>query len=218
MQLFLKYVRDRLAPKHAEAIRTEWEVFGENIDLAGSIDFVGVVTEGPDAGGLWLVDWKRTKELRKKKSSHPFGKFMLPPLDHVPDSSKWHYALPLNLYAYLLERYYGQRVVHLEVACFHPDNGSEPYYYVVPRLKKDHELLYCVAAAACGGSRVVPRPACFGGRGVEAQTARSSPTDADGWWMKNPRSSNRCCQARRNFDPELPRVMETGPAVARPRR
>ena len=132
-QLFLRYVRERLAPNHVEAFRTEWEVFGETIDLAGSIDFVGVVTEGPDAGGLWLVDWKRTKELRYK-SNHPYGYCMLPPLDHIPDASKWHYAIQLNLYAYLLETYYGMRVVHREVACFHPDNGDGPYYYAVPRM------------------------------------------------------------------------------------
>ena len=133
MQLFLRYVRERLAPNHVVAFRTEWEVFGETIDLAGSIDFVGVVTSGPDAGGLWLVDWKRTKELRYK-SHHRSGYCMLPPLDHIPDTSKWHYAIQLNLYSYLLETYYDMHVVHCEVACFHPDYGDMPYYYEVPAM------------------------------------------------------------------------------------
>ena len=131
MKLFLRYVRERLAPKRVAAFRTEWEVFGETVDLAGSVDFVGIVTEGPDAGGLWIVDWKRTKQLRYK-GDHPLGYRLLPPLSHVPDASKWHYALQLNLYSYLLETFYDKRVVHREVACFHPDNGDAPYYYEVP--------------------------------------------------------------------------------------
>ena len=48
------------------------------------------------------------------------------PLDYVQDASKWHYALQLNLYAYILENFYGFRVARREVACFHPENGSEP--------------------------------------------------------------------------------------------
>ena len=109
MVLFLRYVREHVAPNHVVAYRTEWEVFGESIDLAGSIDFVGLVTEGPDAGALWVVDWKRTKQLRYK-DHHPMGDCMHEPLDHVPDASKWHYALQLNLYAYILEKFYGCRV------------------------------------------------------------------------------------------------------------
>ena len=62
------------------------------------------------------------------------GHYMYEPLDHVPDASKWHYALQLNLYSYILERSYGFRVVRREVACFHPDNGNEPYYFEVPVL------------------------------------------------------------------------------------
>ena len=133
MRLFLRYARERLAPNHVVAYRTEWEVFGEGLDLAGSIDFVGRVTEGPDAGALWVVDWKRAKQLRCK-DRHPCGRYMREPLDHVPDAAMWHYALQLNLYAYLLESYYGFRVARREVACFHPDNGSEPYFFEVPAL------------------------------------------------------------------------------------
>ena len=143
MVLFLRYVRERLAPNHVVAYRTEWEVFGESMDLAGSIDFVGLVTEGPDVGALWVVDWKRAKELRYK-NHHPSGHCMHEPLDHVPDASKWHYALQLNLYAYILEHFYGFRVARREVACFHPDNGNEPYYFEVPAL---HAITFYLIAA-----------------------------------------------------------------------
>ena len=134
MEMFLQYVR-RLARHRVTTLRTEWEVFAEDLDLAGSVDFVGVITSGPDEGCLWVVDWKRTKKLREQ-DNHMYGEMMEGPLKFIPDSGKWHYALQLNSYAHIIERYYGRRVVHMEVACFHPDNGNAPYYFGVPRMRE----------------------------------------------------------------------------------
>lgn len=142
MRLFFEYCRTRLAPLHVRAFRTEPEVHAWDLDLAGSIDFVGVFEDGPNKGKYMIVDWKRSKDLRNK-SRHFKGITMAPPLDEIPDSAKWHYALQLNLYAFILERYYGLEVAKLEVACFHPDNEDVPYFFEVPRMR---EVTACVIA------------------------------------------------------------------------
>ena len=169
MVLFLRYVRERLVPNHVVAYRTEWEVFAESMDLAGSIDFVGLVTEGRDVGALWVVDWKRAKQLRSK-DLHPFGQCMHEPLDQVPDASKCHYALQLNLYAYILENCYGFRVARREVACFHPDNGEEPYWFEVPALPAI--TFYLVAAQQKLASDAVEQRALAALRGSEEEIIR----------------------------------------------
>jgi hypothetical protein len=136
MKMFLKYVEERISGRYITPYRTEWEIFGEEEDIAGSIDFVGRVEEGEGKGGLVLIDWKRTRDLRAK-DRHPVGKTMMYPLDELPDTSKAHYALQLNCYAYIIEKYYGERIVKMEVACFHPDNGDEAYYMEVERMDKE---------------------------------------------------------------------------------
>ena len=157
MAMFRRYCRERLAPLHVRAYRTEPEVFADDLDLAGSIDFVGVITDGPDKGAYMVVDWKRTKQLRTK-SRHMMGRTMKPPLDDVPDAGRWHYVLQLNIYAFILERYYGLRVARLEVACFHPDNGDEPYYFEVPRLPEVTACMVAYQQAQCA-PKVVERAA-----------------------------------------------------------
>lgn len=135
MTMFLRYVRENLESTGVRAYRTEWEVYGEPEDLAGSIDFIGRIDRpgDPDHGKIVIVDWKRSRRLRFQ-DAHALGRSMNSPLDRLPDSAKWHYALQLNCYAYLLETYYGLEVAWMEVACFHPDNEGQPYSYRVPRL------------------------------------------------------------------------------------
>merc|ERR1712127_1119999 len=121
--MFSAYVQTRLAPLRVVAERTEWEIYGEDEDIAGSIDFVGRFAGGENDGKLCIVDWKRTRDLRNR-DRHKMGLYMKPPLDFIPDGGKWHYALQLNCYAYLIEKYYGEHVAMMEVACFHPDNDG----------------------------------------------------------------------------------------------
>jgi hypothetical protein len=132
--MFMRYVRENLEPLGVRAYRTEWEVYGVPEDLAGSIDFVGRIDKpgDPDHGKIVIVDWKRSRQLRFQ-DKHAIGKTMRAPLDRLPDSAKWHYALQLNCYAYLLETYYGVEVAWMEVACFHPDNEGNPYAFRAPR-------------------------------------------------------------------------------------
>ncbi|CAE7796366.1 unnamed protein product [Symbiodinium sp. CCMP2592] len=78
--------------------RTEWVVYGEDENIAGSIDFCAKLADG----SLMLADWKRTSGLRNKFGSR---QQMLPPLQHLPDCTGMHYRLQLNAYRYIVGRF-----------------------------------------------------------------------------------------------------------------
>ena len=107
--------------------RTEWTVYADSERLAGSIDFVA----RNESGEFVLCGWKRSKQLRLKYSS--FGnQCMLPPLDYIPDAQGYHYRLQLNVYRYILQRYYQVKVASMWVVCLHPDNDGTPFLDNVP--------------------------------------------------------------------------------------
>jgi len=121
---FLKFVQDhpRLVP-----FRTEWMIYDEDVQMAGSIDMVYV---NPADGSLSIYDWKRSKEITKTNS---FGRFASNPLiAHLPDTNYWHYALQLNTYKTILERKYGVRVKDLHLVRLHPDNNPDDTYELIP--------------------------------------------------------------------------------------
>lgn len=109
-----------------EPYRSEWEVFTDSltpvegerkIKLCGSID---MVFRRKSDGKFVIYDWKRSKEI---KAENPFGTG-LPPLDHLPDCNYWHYTLQLNVYKWMLEKFYGLEVADLYLVILHPDNPS----------------------------------------------------------------------------------------------
>lgn len=100
-----------------EPFRTEWEVYIEEIKLAGSID--GIFRSKKD-GSILIYDWKRSKEI-KMENNFQSG---LGPLAHLPDCNYWHYSLQLNIYRYILENYYGCRVSDMYLVILHPDQQS----------------------------------------------------------------------------------------------
>lgn len=92
VSLALRFMGSVLSGLRAKAYRTEWRIFGEHEDLAGSIDFAARLP----GGALVLVDWKRSDKLRKGTRS--FGSRMLSPLEHLQDCKCAVYSLQLNLY------------------------------------------------------------------------------------------------------------------------
>ena len=118
------------------AYRTEWRVYAEEEDVAGSIDYVAERTDGSKV----IVDWKRTR--RTRLSGEAFGKTMRRPLCSVPDCTLWHYRLQLNVYRYILEKYYGQNVSSMYIVGTNPDNGNHPYVDEVPRMQTETEALF----------------------------------------------------------------------------
>ena len=101
--------------------RTEWEVWDEDLKLAGSID---MVYRHKTNGTFAIYDWKRTKEI---KMDNPYQSG-LGPVSHLPDCNLWHYTLQLNSYKWLLEKNYGIKISELALIVLHPDNKSFKRY------------------------------------------------------------------------------------------
>ena len=64
-----------------------------------------------------------------------------PPVDHLPNSNYWHYALQLNMYKMILEKNYNVKIVGLYLLCLHPDN-SNYHRYEIPELKSEAKSLF----------------------------------------------------------------------------
>ena len=112
--------------------RTEWIVYDEEIELAGSIDMIYICK---DTGHLHIYDWKRCKQIKK---SNPWQSSHHELLNHIPDTNFWHYALQLNMYKTILERKYNCIVDELWLVCLHPNNTSGTYIkYKVPHLQDE---------------------------------------------------------------------------------
>ena len=73
------------------------------------------------------------------------------PLENLPDSNYWTYALQLNLYAYILEDQYGYMVSSMFLFVVHP-NLSAPRVISVPRLGDEIRLLVEHEVASCAAS------------------------------------------------------------------
>jgi hypothetical protein len=123
---FLNFNEEHVAGETAtlRPYRTEWTVFHEEAQIAGSIDMVYEVIEEqdpPSRGGtpLAIYDWKRCKEIIKTNRA---GKFAThPAIEHLPDTNFWHYALQLNIYKYILQTKYGKTITDLYLIVLHPD-------------------------------------------------------------------------------------------------
>ena len=113
-----------------ETYRTEWCIYATEEDLAGSID---LVLRDPVSNMLYLVDWKRSEKLQDKYQS--FGKYMKPPLQHTGDCQGEHYRLQLNIYKWILEKYYGVQVSGLKVVCVHPRYLPDGFVDDVPDMQ-----------------------------------------------------------------------------------
>jgi len=129
----LRFIRDQLARRGIRAFRTEWEIFAEEEDVAGSVDFAGV---WPD-GRIVLVDWKRTPKLEEHLRTH-FRKKMESPLGHLEDCDGAKYAMQLSIYCWIIKKYMGVRVHGLALCSLHPD---APFHTWVPYLRLEVDYL-----------------------------------------------------------------------------
>ena len=82
-------------------------------NLAGSID---MVFKNVDDDTYSIYDWKRTKEIKK----YGFGKKGKYSMHNYHDCNFTHYSLQLNIYKYILEKYYGIKIRDMFLICMHP--------------------------------------------------------------------------------------------------
>lgn len=123
-------IHQTLIPSGLVPYRSEWRVYTDApLYLAGSID---MVFKCPD-GSIAIYDWKRTKELKRRgfNDSRAFA-----PIHHLDDCNFVHYALQLNVYAYILERYYNYTVSELALVIIHP-NKRAAQVVSLPRMTAD---------------------------------------------------------------------------------
>jgi len=103
--------------KTYEPWRTEWEVWDEELKLAGSID---MVYRNKKDGTFAIYDWKRAKDMKMDNNfDSGFG-----PVSHLPDTNYWHYTLQLNMYRWLLEKHYGVKISEMALIVLHPNNNN----------------------------------------------------------------------------------------------
>ena len=141
----LKFVRDCLLPIQAKPYRTEWEIYATEEDVAGSIDLAVVL---PDKT-IVLIDWKRSEKLPKKMR----GYSRLPdPLGHLDDCAGVRYAVQLSLYQFILEKYYGCKVVGRALASLHPET---PFCTSVPYMRDEVEYLMAKRRARVDAKRKI---------------------------------------------------------------
>jgi hypothetical protein len=137
-----------------EPFRTEWEVWSEAHKLAGSID---MIYRKKSDGTIVIYDWKRSKEI---KTANDFESGYTP-LGHLPNCNYWHYTLQLNVYKWILEKYYGLEVADLYLVILHPDNSS--YRRMRLNILEDEveDMIECrrrAVAAGCKTSVILPIP------------------------------------------------------------
>lgn len=120
--------------------RTEWRIFHEDYDLAGTLDFLELTP-----GGSYVIwDWKRSCKLIEPDgriiATSRFGSKGLAPLSHIPDTSYWHYALQVSVYRYILEDRYGLKISGQKLGVFHP-SYELPWEIDLPYLHDEVETL-----------------------------------------------------------------------------
>lgn len=131
-QYFINFHNDIVKDKLI-AYRTEWEVFDRDLKLAGSID---MLFKDCQEDVFDIYDWKRCKQIKDINSFES----ALPPIDHLPNSNKWHYSLQLNLYKYILENNYGLKIRNMVLVCLHPNNKS----YILVKVPNLSDEINCM--------------------------------------------------------------------------
>lgn len=99
-----------------EPYRTEWLIYDENENIAGSVDCV----LADKHRNMVILDWKRSKEI---KFTNEYEKGLGPFCD-LDNCNYNHYMLQLNIYRHILETKYDGKIVGMFIVVLHPDNNN----------------------------------------------------------------------------------------------
>ena len=83
-----------------EIVSQELQIYSEYLGVAGTVDLLLKDKEGR----YCILDWKTNsgKDLSLREAQ--FSKYFKEPINNVPDTNFWHYALQMSIYRYMLER------------------------------------------------------------------------------------------------------------------
>ena len=98
--------------------RSEWAIFDEDSGIVGVVDMLDYSN-----GEYILYDWKRSEKVvegGQPITKNKFDEYGLKPIENVPNTDYWHYALQLSFYRYILEKNYGIRIKESRLVVLHP--------------------------------------------------------------------------------------------------
>ena len=98
--------------------RNEWAIYDEDSGIVGVVDMLDYSN-----GEYILYDWKRSEKIiegGQPITKNKFDEYGLKPIEDVPNTDYWHYALQLSFYRYILEKNYGIKVKESRLVVLHP--------------------------------------------------------------------------------------------------
>lgn len=130
--LFKQFVKDH---SHIEPYRSEWRIFDDNHNIAGTIDLIAKNSNGFD-----IYDWKRSRKVIDTYAGCPittdsWGNRGVGELYDIHDTSYNRYCLQQSLYRYILEKSYNLNISKMYLIILYPD--YDKYYKVEVPYWKD---------------------------------------------------------------------------------
>lgn len=107
-----------------EPITSERMVYSTELGLAGTIDCLVHTKDG-----IVLLDWKSNDKITMQ--GYKGKKGILPPTKNIDDANYWHYCLQLNIYAYIISKYYNEPVISMKLIHL---GDSEYIIYDIPAM------------------------------------------------------------------------------------
>lgn len=161
---FCRVYLNKSLSKHLEPYRTEWVIFDESIQLAGSIDMLfrsfcdlpdDPIRTSPDwtktklskhefkegEERFWIFDWKRAKEIKTKylfKNSE--DKYIKLDKSYLENCDYDKYSLQLNIYRWILENNYSMKIAGMVLVDIHPNHKTYKTFSV-PFLDTEVDLI-----------------------------------------------------------------------------
>lgn len=129
--LFEKFINNH---KTIKPYRTEWRIFDEDYNIAGTIDLIS-----KNGNGFEIYDWKRSKKVINSLTGSPIienpWQSGVGALSDIPDTSYNRYCLQQSLYRYILEQKYDLNISKMYLVVLYPE--YETYYKVHVPFWKD---------------------------------------------------------------------------------
>jgi len=98
-------------------IKNEHILFDHNYNIAGTADIIADI----DDTYFDIIDIKTNKKIREKSS---YNKFLLSPLNHLPDCEISTYSLQLSLYAYMYSNIVNKKLRNMHILWFNKENSG----------------------------------------------------------------------------------------------
>ena len=135
-KLFLSF-HERVEQLGYVPFASEKKLYDPEHKLAGAVDMLYIHKNDlrTQPSKLWLIDWKRTKQIKFTGFEGRVGQY---PLEKLQDCNYEHYTMQLNLYKRMLEKQYGYKIVMMSIVVLHPDNQA----YQIHHCKNRQDLTY----------------------------------------------------------------------------